>query len=114
MRDFDPYFDGQMRHTIIVFSKAKGAKWDIKEYLEDVGFAEATPLMVRSADYLLKYFDGIISRVLRVAEPEGEMQRILGNVLFDWNGKELTPITGKQAKVVQYVDGYVFRLYSTR
>ncbi len=103
-----------MRHTIIVFCPADVDEYDIAKWLEGIGFAEATPLMVRSAKGVIEYFKNTISKVVTTFYGNDMIDLILDNVLFEWKNGKLLPITGKKAIVGNYEKGVVIRVYRVR
>ena len=113
MRGYDPHLHG-MRHTIIAFCPADVDEYDIATWLEGIGFAEATPLMVRSAQEIVEYFKNTITKVTTTFYDGDDMDTILDNVLFEWKTGRLVPITGKKAMVGNYEKGVVIRVYRVR
>lgn len=114
MPGFDAYADG-LRHAIIVLTDEPSDGWDIAEYLVEKGFADATVLTSRAAKTLLRAYDDILSKITTVSErAKTFVDIILDNVIFEWNGRYLTPITYVQAKSKNYLFGHVIRVYRVR
>ena len=109
--DFDAYAEGY-RHTVIVLTNEPGDGWDIAEYFVKKGFADATVLSSRAAKTVLKRYKDIISKVQTISDRNRTfVDIVLNNLLFEWNGKHLIPITYLQAKDKGYLFAHIIRVY---